>query len=394
MTSDSAPLNFVDISNPENPEIVNTLLRRQPSALMTNQGRGETCFAHAASRLILNFIRNIISNNFYPLPENDCNNIEIITTEAYTTIIDITGRRTYLRKRPNIDLVFEIIENCDEHNKNNILLFAYIYTVITSNFGCNGGHTEDILIWFKKSFKNNFMHKNLSNFFDTDKNKKLFLNFRSFSDIKYNIIQVLIINFYNSLIDRNIDIYVDEYTLSDSIIDFGLIKYILDLQYYIAFRRRNRPGEQGGHVVTAIGYEIENNTIFINLKNSWGNTNNIEEFGVPHINGMIKIELNELINEYKTIDFLIPQYNNPQYNEYRSEATDELEQQYRREYAEPFRKQMMTVKMLSALPNIVGGKKRKSHKTIHKTKKHMKKIHRTTGKLLKSRRHHFDNPRL
>lgn len=44
--------------------------------------------------------------------------------------------------------------------------------------------------------------------------------------------------------------------------------------------------------------------------------------------------------------------------------------------------------------NTLGGKKSKSifHKTIHKTKKHMKKIHRTIGKLLKTRRH-FDKLR-
>jgi hypothetical protein len=78
--------------------------QRQNSSTITNQGTEETCYAHACSRVILNFIRRIIPDEFYPLEENDgCGNIEINTGD--------------LEAEKYIKNVFDFSMNCSEKNK-------------------------------------------------------------------------------------------------------------------------------------------------------------------------------------------------------------------------------------------------------------------------------------
>jgi len=115
--------------------------QRQNSSTITNQGTEETCYAHACSRVILNFIRRIIPDEFYPLKEQDgCGNIEINTGD--------------LKAEKYIKKVFNFSMNCSENNKKNILLFAYIFTVIKNFFGCDGSKSLFVLRWFRKSFEN------------------------------------------------------------------------------------------------------------------------------------------------------------------------------------------------------------------------------------------------
>jgi hypothetical protein len=99
----------------ENNELVK--FQRQNSSTITNQDTEGTCYAHACSRVILNFIRRIIPDEFYPLEENDgCGNIEINTGNL--------GAEKY------IENVFDFSMNCNENNKKKyfvVCLYFYCY---------------------------------------------------------------------------------------------------------------------------------------------------------------------------------------------------------------------------------------------------------------------------
>lgn len=347
-----------------------TIFQRQPSNIVTNQGKEGTCYAHACSRVILNFIRWIIPNEFYPLEENDqCGNIEIITSN--------------LESETNIQNIFNVSENCSEHNKNNILLFAYIFTLVKNEFGCRGGFINYVLYWFKKSFENslaaNFSKMEFfdtverkiimtKNFFDMSTNKNLFENFLNFNHAKYQIIENLLEKFKNEMKVKNL--IISDYEKKDiEYIDINIIKYVLKQQLYIVFSKSN-------HSVTAIDYETvidwseEEDKDFIILKNSWGNTTNSKEFGTPHDKGKVIVELKSLIEKgYKDINFLLPEDNS------RNVELDEKDKQSRIRYR------------FSLLPfnNSQGGrcktKKKLLKKTISKTK------HRIAKKKSKTQRH-------
>jgi len=290
--------------------------QRQNSSTITDQGTEETCYAHACSRVILNFIRRIIPDEFYPLEENDgCGNIEINTGDL--------GAEKY------IENVFDFSMNCNEKNKKNILLFAYIFTVIKKNFGCKGESVITVLRWFRKSFENPLkkIFSNLGNFFDTSTNKKFFNNFRNFNDEKYEIVEKLLKKFKTEMTLKELRISEYEKKLDND--DIGLIKFILDEQLYIALTGT-------GHAVTAIGYEEKNGDFFIIIKNSWGNkTYDNFFFGLPYKDGKLRVNIDTLTYKRKidTFYFLLPQNTNHT-NPPRSEVLDEKDKEYRTKFYE------------------------------------------------------------
>ena len=112
--------------------------RRTLSVSQSYQGPEGTCFAHAASLLIF--------HNIYQLPlteedkklylKNNCN-LHLDTT----TELEDFGR---LRMR------------CGDGGAIRILLFTYIYKVITKQFGCDGNTIISILYYLKTPFQKIF----------------------------------------------------------------------------------------------------------------------------------------------------------------------------------------------------------------------------------------------
>jgi hypothetical protein len=294
----------------ENHELAN--FQRQNSSTITNQGTEGTCYAHACSRVILNFIRRIIPDEFYPLEENDgCGNIEINTGD--------------LEAEKYIENVFYFSESCSEKNKKNILLFAYIFTLIKNFFGCKGEGIIIVLRWFRKSFEY-FPKKNDSDlakgkFFDTSTNKKFFEIFQNFNDEKYEIVEKLLEKFKTEMTLKKLGISEYKKELEkDYYDDIGLIKYILDEQLYIVLTGNK-------HAVTAIGYEETKEDFFIILKNSWGNKPYDNFFGLPNKDGKLIINIDAITDRRKidTFYFLLPQDTNIP----RSEVLDEKDKEYR-----------------------------------------------------------------
>ena len=218
--------------------------------------------------------------------------------------------------------------NCNEKNKKNILLFAYIFTVIKNFFGCKGGKVITVLRWFRESFENpkkKFSVLAKGNFFHTSTNKEFFNNFLNFNDDKYEIIEELLEKFKTEMTLKELGISEYEKKLdNDNYDDIGLIKFILNEQLYFVLTSND-------HAVTAIGYEEINEDFFIILKNSWGNIKNYSEFGVPHVNGNVRIGIDALTyRKYNNICFLLPQNTNPP----RSEVLDEKDKEYRTKFYE------------------------------------------------------------
>jgi len=118
---------------------------------------------------------------------------------------------------------------------------------------------------------------------------------------------------------KELSISDDDSKILENKNDAGLIKFLLSEQLYFVLSGNN-------HAVTAIGYEEKNEDFFIILKNSWGNVEENNEFGVPHVNGNVRIKIDDLIKTgYIKISFLLPQNNNIP----RSEVLDEKDKEYR-----------------------------------------------------------------
>ena len=120
-------------------EPINSALFRKLSLSYSSQGREGTCFAHAASLMIFHNLYGITlhQEDKQLYIENNCN-LHLDTTrqmEDYQVLLTQCGKSGTAR----------------------ILLFLYIYRVITNKFGCDGGdYTESVLYYLNTPFHDIF----------------------------------------------------------------------------------------------------------------------------------------------------------------------------------------------------------------------------------------------
>lgn len=117
-------------------EPISSTLFRKLSLTYSNQGYEGTCFAHAATLMIFHNMYNLQlrEEDKQAYLENNCN-LHLDTTR------DIEDYQV-LRKQ------------CGDSGSTRIVLFLYIYKVITNKFGCNGGMFEtSILYYLNTSFQ-------------------------------------------------------------------------------------------------------------------------------------------------------------------------------------------------------------------------------------------------
>ena len=103
------------------------------SVTRSNQGAEDSCFAHAATLMIF--------HNMYKLP------------------LEPEEEKLYLKNNCNLNLDWrEYIDNfkniqyrCGEKGAKRILLFIYIYKVITNRFGCHGGDGQEAVQYYLKT---------------------------------------------------------------------------------------------------------------------------------------------------------------------------------------------------------------------------------------------------
>jgi hypothetical protein len=249
---------------------------RTKSTSISHQEHEGSCAIHASTRLIVNAIRQIIPEFFYPLENND-------KCDEYF----------YISKMRDI---FIEDTNCSENGFNNLLMYVYIYTISANSFGTKRANIISIYSDF-----NNDIIKRIGN---EDFILKILNTFPGFNNGHLERLTHICNTFLHRLfVEQNTHFNVETYILDEDM-DESLLRFVLDNGYYITVQGNS-------HVLTIVGYEILDDKFYFIIKNSWGKkTGDISLFSnfIMTMNqGIIKLTVKELIeSKYTYIQFMIP----------------------------------------------------------------------------------------
>ena len=236
---------------------------RTKSTSISHQGHEGSCAIHATTRLIVNAIRQIIPDFFYPLENND-------ECDEY---FDIEKMRN----------IFIEDTHCSENSFNNLIMYVYIYTILSDFFGTNGAHNLNILKGFnqdiiKKIGNKEFILKRLK-------------DFPGFNERHLERLMHICNTFLHKLfVEQNTHFNVESYILDENI-DESILRFVLDNGYYITLQGNS-------HALTIVGYEIVDDKFYFIIKNSWGKTTGdilLSTFTMTMNKGIIKLTVEELI---------------------------------------------------------------------------------------------------
>lgn len=258
------------------------MIRRKSLNISTQ--KGGTCFAHTVTRVVLNAIRQAIPQYFYPLDEDACD--DVYENDVFDNLEKF------------------IAENkCGEHSTNNLLMFAYIYKVITNKYGCDGGKSSDVFTWLIEHFlKAQFaVYESIISAFDhtisQETATKIF-------EISYAFIHEFYTVQHNDF--NNYRLIVEK---SSAHVDLPFIQYVLDSGYYIGLSK-------GNHIVTVVGYKINptNGNILLIVKDSNSKQEGVFSsspaeniYPIMKKDGYAVATLNVFIeHKYKDFKFILP----------------------------------------------------------------------------------------
>jgi hypothetical protein len=252
-----------------------TDINNRVSLNISDQGREGTCFAHTLARIITNVIRQTIPSVFYPLVEDQCNDIYDVSV---------------------MNMAFSNVKHCSNNTANNLLLYTYVYKTIVREYGCDGANTAIVLRWFTQFIKLDFGSvKHITDVlgelpdFDVQRLHDICQKFTSEFYTKQGndmIFEEIIVN--NSSDRKPKPIFVD------------LIDFVLSNGYYIAITN-------GRHVVTIVGTKQWMGNKLLVIKHSAGKKDFYTREIGPAIKGISGISLDKLVNVgYNKIMFIIP----------------------------------------------------------------------------------------
>lgn len=248
---------------------------RTKSTSISNQGEEGSCAVHATSRLIVNAIRQIIPDFFYPLENND-------ECDEYFNIGKMRN-------------VFIEDTHCSEKGFNNLIMYVYIYTTLAQFFGTKGAHNKNILTDFNKDIIKQIGNKSFIS--------KRLETFPGFNEGHLDRLSHICNTFLHKLfVEQNTHFNVESDIL-DSDVDESLLRFVLDNGYYITVQGNS-------HALIIVGYEIVDDKFYFIIKNSWGKTTGdilLSTFTMTMNQGIIKLTVEQLIeSKYKFIQFIIP----------------------------------------------------------------------------------------
>ena len=128
------------------------IIKRSMSFTCSNQGDQGTCFAHVLARIFANLIKMFFLNHF---------NYTVDCSYFYNTI-SCNYRKRLLDKLPPTNIFDCFITNslrnerCNNYQEHiSALLFNFIYTILTIQFGCNtGSNPFEVVSYFLTYIKN------------------------------------------------------------------------------------------------------------------------------------------------------------------------------------------------------------------------------------------------
>ena len=285
---------------------MSSTLKRIPSTNVFDQGPQETCYAHAITRLILNAIRQTIPDHFYPLEENDeCD-------EYY----NFQNMLNFFADKRNV---------CSEKSLNNVMMYIYIYKILTKKFGCTGYYTEIALQWFNRKI---IREKSVDGKFIFGDRRFIYDTLKTFKGLNLTHID-RIEGIVNDFLKQNVEFYVIPYQIFPDLSEYAdllgdtnlsaeddfsdetvlnkgeqLIKSVIDKGYYLLISGL-------GHVMTIVDY-IDKSTVdgefLLVIKNSYGKVNYIDQYGFEINNGIITVPLARAAKElhFDMLYYLIP----------------------------------------------------------------------------------------
>ena len=248
---------------------------RTKSTSISNQGKEGSCAVHATSRIIVNAIRQIIPEFFYPLENND-------ECDEYF----------HFERMKNI---FIEDTHCSENGFNNLIMYVYIYTTISDFFGTKGAHNINILKGFNEDIIKQIGNKSFIS--------KRLEKFPGFNEGHLERLSHICNTFLHKLfVEENTHFNVESYILDEDI-DESLLRFVLDNGYYITL-------QGNAHALTIVGYEMVEDKFYFIIKNSWGKTTGdilMPTFTMTMTQGIMKLTVEQLIeSKYKYLQFMIP----------------------------------------------------------------------------------------
>ncbi len=315
------------------------MLRRTVSTNISNQRHEGTCFAHSVTRVILNAIKQTIPELFYPLEEND-------KCDEYYDVSNMMN-------------VFKEQTTCSENSFNNLIMYIYIYKIITNKFACSGGFSFQVLTWFI----DNIIYQKIG---EQEFIMNIFKDFEGFNDEYLERISAISNHFLSEFYTNQTNEFVVEQHDIRKAED--IIKSVIDKGYYIII-------SGSAHAMTIVNYKIRDGKLLLVIKNSYGKTENFlrygTQFGFSMQDGIIVTTIEMAVQtSFTKISYIMPKYS----AELDKTTIKEMNQQKRIELDKidrEFRIKYMSTKK--------GG--RRSRKSLRKNKKTKKTKKRRLTKI-------------
>lgn len=246
-------------------------LTRQVSDFTINQKYG-TCYAHAATRVIVKFFKVKFPEIFGTLTKKQFKITSQIKSRITSIFVDSECKDLYLRPHRLFDckkgvckITNEIERLCkNKYEKNGIIFYAFIFTLIVKKHGCDGG-------WPQKSIKYVF-----SVIFTKSVVSDGCLISRHCAVVKQ------IIDRFKEYIKTN-GLPIIEKVSCDSPKFYETVKKVIDSELYLVFSGNtllmcntfefayNAIAGTGNHATVLVDYDLSNNeNPIIYIKNSWG----------------------------------------------------------------------------------------------------------------------------
>jgi hypothetical protein len=225
---------------------------------------------------MLRAIKQTLPTYFYPIDRDYCN--KVLSKSVFENLT-----------------AYITAHHCGEKSTNNLLMFAYLYKVVTAKFGCNGAPVIPTLQWLVEYIKSGFFGLSA-----------LAIMKDTLSDEHIDRTKAICDAFQNKFYNEQQNGFVVRHGQFSKVVNkretFQTLKDVLDKGFYVlVFGVYKKDGKMTGHVVTMVEYERTEGTeypgVFI-VKNSWNEYTCVKDvlLGVKCVRGVMKVTFDDLLD--------------------------------------------------------------------------------------------------